>query len=157
MACRQGTLTPPNTWTRPFGTCICSTCWDQCFSELVVIFLRTMLFEYPSLLSNSRFCFMTPRWPLWLVCPRYWPQNVTGSLEVVMSYFMTPSFGDLYGRLTYFISQKGHVVIKGRLHILYDPKGHSDVCGLFNLVYDSKISLCHWRSPWPTLWPRRSR
>ena len=37
VACRQGTLTPPDTWSRPFGTCICSTCWDQSFSELVVI------------------------------------------------------------------------------------------------------------------------
>ena len=37
VACRQGTLTPPDTWSRPFGTYICSTCWDQSFSELVVI------------------------------------------------------------------------------------------------------------------------
>ena len=37
VACRQGTLTPPDTWSRPFGTCICSTCWEQSFSELVVI------------------------------------------------------------------------------------------------------------------------
>ena len=37
VACRQGTLTPPDTWSRPFGTCICSTCWHQSFSELVVI------------------------------------------------------------------------------------------------------------------------
>ena len=37
VACRQGTLTPPDTWSRPFGTCICSACWDQSFSELVVI------------------------------------------------------------------------------------------------------------------------
>ena len=37
VACRQGTLTPPDTWSRPFGTCICFTCWDQSFSELVVI------------------------------------------------------------------------------------------------------------------------
>ena len=36
-ACRQGTLTPPDTWPRPFGTCICSTCWDQSFSDIVVI------------------------------------------------------------------------------------------------------------------------
>ena len=28
---RQGTLTPPDTWSRPFGTCICLTCWDQSF------------------------------------------------------------------------------------------------------------------------------
>ena len=26
MACQQGTLTPPDTWSRPFGTCICSSC-----------------------------------------------------------------------------------------------------------------------------------
>ena len=39
VACRQGTLTPPDTWSRPFGTCICCTCWDQSFSELVVILL----------------------------------------------------------------------------------------------------------------------
>ena len=54
VACQQGALTPPDTWSRPFGTCICSTWWDQSFSKLVVIFLRTMLFVYPSVLS--RFC-----------------------------------------------------------------------------------------------------
>ena len=37
VACWHGTLTPPDTWSRPFGTCIYSTCWDQSFSELVVI------------------------------------------------------------------------------------------------------------------------
>ena len=31
ITCRQGTLTPPDTWSRPFGTCICSTCWTQSF------------------------------------------------------------------------------------------------------------------------------
>ena len=31
VACQQGTLTPPDTWSRPFWTCICSTCWDQSF------------------------------------------------------------------------------------------------------------------------------
>ena len=34
MACRQGTLTLPDTWSRPFGTCICSTCWDQSFFRI---------------------------------------------------------------------------------------------------------------------------
>ena len=33
VACRQGTLTPPDTLSRPFGNCICSTCWDQAFSR----------------------------------------------------------------------------------------------------------------------------
>ena len=31
VACRQETLTPPDTWSRPFGICICFTCWDQSF------------------------------------------------------------------------------------------------------------------------------
>ena len=55
VACRQGTLTPPDTWSRPF--------WDlHIFYLLRPLFLpnlslvfRTMLFEYPSVLS--RFCF----------------------------------------------------------------------------------------------------
>ena len=54
MACRQGTLTPPDTWSRPFGTWICSTCWDQSFSERVVILpdyaLRISLGTFSSLL-----------------------------------------------------------------------------------------------------------
>ena len=31
VACRQGTLTPPDTRSRPIGTCIYSTWWDQSF------------------------------------------------------------------------------------------------------------------------------
>ena len=54
VVCRQGTLTPPDTWPRPFGTCICSTCWDQSFSELVVILpdyaLRISLVNFSILL-----------------------------------------------------------------------------------------------------------
>ena len=56
VACRQRTLTPPDTWSRPFGTCICSTCWDQSFSELVVILpdyaLRIFLSVFSILLST---------------------------------------------------------------------------------------------------------
>ena len=33
LAYRQGTLTPPDTWSRPFGTCICFTRWNQSFSR----------------------------------------------------------------------------------------------------------------------------
>ena len=33
VACRQGTLTPPDTWSRPFGTSISSTCSDQSFFQ----------------------------------------------------------------------------------------------------------------------------
>ena len=50
VACRQGTLTPPDTWSRPFGTCICSTCWGRSFSELVVI-----LPDYALLISLGTF------------------------------------------------------------------------------------------------------
>ena len=59
VACRQGTLTPPDTESRPFGTCICSTCWDQSFSELVVILpdyaLRISLDTFSILLMNILF------------------------------------------------------------------------------------------------------
>ena len=59
VACRQGTLTPPDTWSRPFGTCICSTCWDQSFSELVVTLLdyalRISLGTFSSLLLRVNF------------------------------------------------------------------------------------------------------
>ena len=34
----RGRLLLSDTWSCPFGTCICSTCWDQSFSELVIIF-----------------------------------------------------------------------------------------------------------------------
>ena len=56
VACQQGTLTPPDSWSRPFGTCICSTCWDQSFSKLVVILpdyaLRISLGTFSISLNN---------------------------------------------------------------------------------------------------------
>ena len=62
VVCRQGTLTPPDTWSRPFGTCICSTCWDQSFSELVVVLpdfdLRISLGTFSILLEDT---YMTPK------------------------------------------------------------------------------------------------
>ena len=30
------------------------------------------------------------RWPLWSVWPSLWPQKVTGSLEVALTFFMAP-------------------------------------------------------------------
>ena len=78
VACWQGTLTPPDTWSRPFGTCICSTCWDQSFSELVVILpdyaLRISLGTFSILLcafiamNLFIFSFVLLEWP-W---PRIW-------------------------------------------------------------------------------------
>ena len=63
VACWQGTLTPPDTWSRPFGTYICSTCWDQSFFPNLSLFFLTMLFEYPSVLF--RFCFLRWLFPQW--------------------------------------------------------------------------------------------
>ena len=40
MACQQGTLTLPDTWSVKFLTCICSTCWDQSFSRTCRYFFR---------------------------------------------------------------------------------------------------------------------
>ena len=54
------------------------------------------------------------------------------------------------------MTPKGHGVIRGCLDSLYDRKGHGDLCGRFDLVYDPKKVTGHYRSPWPTLWPKRS-
>ena len=85
VACRQGTLTPPDTWSRPFGTCIysnietilswtcpvygpfefriSSTCWYQSFSELVVILpnyaLRISLGTFSNFASTCRCMYIT--------------------------------------------------------------------------------------------------
>ena len=45
--------------------------------------------------------------------------------------------------LTYFMTLKGHGVIRGRRDLLYDPKGHGDLCCKFDLVYDPKRSQGH--------------
>ena len=47
MASRQGTLTPPDTWSRPFGTCICSTCWDQSFFRTCCYFSGLCSSNFP--------------------------------------------------------------------------------------------------------------
>ena len=63
-----------------------------------------------------------------------WPQKVTGSLEVEVTYFMTPSVT---------VTPKNHGVIRGRRGLLYDPKGHGDLCGRFDLVYDPLMLRGH--------------
>ena len=59
-------------------------------------------------------------WPLpW---PSLWPQKVTGSLAVAVTYFMTPKVTVTFVvKLTYFMTPKGHGVIRGCRDLLYDP------------------------------------
>ena len=45
--------------------------------------------------------------------------------------------------VTYFMTPKGHRVIRGRRDLLYDPKGHGDLFGRFDLVYDPNKSQGH--------------
>ena len=54
MASRQGTLTPPDTWSRPFGNLHMFYVLRPILFPNLSLFFRTMLFEYPSVLS--RFC-----------------------------------------------------------------------------------------------------
>ena len=57
LAWRQGTLTSPGTGSRPFGTCIILFYLLRSFLfSILLLFFRTMLFEYPLVLS--RFCLM---------------------------------------------------------------------------------------------------
>ena len=62
-----------------------------------------------------------------------------GSLEVAVTYFMTPKGPGL----NLYMTPKGHGVIRGRHDLLYDPKGHGDLCGRFDLVYDPLRSRGH--------------
>ena len=79
VACRHRTLTPPDTLSRPFGTCIGSTCWDQSFSELVIILpgyalrislvlFRFCLIEKVSSPSKSRMSFIFIPVPIYQPC-----------------------------------------------------------------------------------------
>ena len=62
------------------------------------------------------------RWPLWSVWPNLWPQKVTGSLEVTVTYFMTLKVTVTFVvGLTQFMTPRGHGVTRGQLDLLYDP------------------------------------
>ena len=72
VACRQGTLTIPDTWSPPFGTCICSTCWDQSF-------FRTCRY-FPGLCSSNipRY-FLEFAWHIYTVYPFLLYISISGS------------------------------------------------------------------------------
>ena len=67
----------------------------------------------------------------------YDPQKVTGSLELAVTYFMTPNVTvTIVVSLTLFMAQKGHKVIRARSDLLDYPKGRGDLCGWCDLIYD---------------------
>ena len=45
--------------------------------------------------------------------------------------------------MTYFMTQKGHLGIRGRRDPAHDAKGHSGLFCRFNLVFDPKMSQGH--------------
>ena len=66
-----------------------------------------------------------------------WPQKVTGSLEVTVTYFMTLKISmTICSRIDLVYDLKGHGVFRGRRDLSYDPKSNDDLCGQFDLVYD---------------------
>ena len=73
-----------------------------------------------------------------------WPQKVTGSLEVTVTYFMTSKISmTICCRIDLVDDLKGHRVVRGRRDLPNDPEGHGDICGRFDLVYDLKRSRGH--------------
>ena len=62
-----------------------------------------------------------------------YPQKVTGSLEVAVTYFMTQKV-----TVTYFMTPKGNRVIRGRRDLLYYSKGCGYLYGRVDLVYNPK-------------------
>ena len=128
VACRQGTLTPPDTWSRPFGTCICSTCWDQSFTELVVILpdyaLRISLGTFSILLAilsgntwNTWSCptlglgcvlMSRPISPELVLSPDFWISNTPRYFSFASTLFCTmaisvPHHPDKKCNFTWFI------------------------------------------------------
>ena len=74
------------------------------------------------------------RWPLWSVWPNVWPLKVTGSLEVAVTYFMTPKvIVTFVVGWTQFLTPRGHGVNKDQPDLLHDPLGKLD----------------YWPWPWP--------
>ena len=59
VACQQGTLTL-DTWSCPFGTCICSTCWDQSFSRTCGYFSRLCSSNIPRYFLNFAWLCCSP-------------------------------------------------------------------------------------------------
>ena len=51
--------------------------------------------------------------------------------------------GPLEVAVIYFMTSKGHVVIRGRRDLIHDPKGHGDCCGSIDPFYDPKITRGH--------------
>ena len=84
------------------------------------------------------------RGPLWSVWPILWPQKLTGSEEVDVTYFMTTK-----DRVTFVVglskimTQKGHGVKEAAVTSILTPKGQGDLCGRFDQVYDPKQSRGH--------------
>ena len=64
LACRQGTHTPPDTWSVLFGTCICSSCWDQSFSRTFRYFFGLFTSNIPRYFLNFASLTLNVRsWP----------------------------------------------------------------------------------------------
>ena len=61
VACRQGKLTPPNTWSRPFVILVETNLFFR------TLFLRTMLFEYPRYFLNFAYNRVMASCMSWLI------------------------------------------------------------------------------------------
>ena len=72
-----------------------------------------------------------------------WHKKVTGSLEVALTYCMTPKVTVTFVVSLIACDLTKSWVIRGRRDILYDPKGHRKHFGQFDLVSDLKNSRGH--------------
>ena len=87
LACRQGTLTPPDTWSRPHGTCI---------SILQMYLLRPILFPNLSLFSGLcssnipryflDFALCIPSSICYFSCNRSWRRSCEYGLQILPCY-----------------------------------------------------------------------
>ena len=89
------------------------------------------------------------RWPLWSVWPSLWPQKVTGSLEVAVTYFMTPKVN-----LTFDLDlDLGHDPKRSRGH----KRSRWPTLWPQRSTWPLTLTLTQGSSTWPDRWPQMSR
>ena len=79
VGCRHGTLTPPDTWSRPCGTCICSTCRDNSFFRICCYFSGLCSSNIPRYFLDSAFLSMAAFQLYWIAYFEYrscWDQSL---------------------------------------------------------------------------------
>ena len=107
---------------------------------------------WPQKVTGSLVVAMTYFMTLKVNLTLFMTQKVTGSLDVAVTYFMTLKVtGSKVVNVTYFMTPKVTVTFVVGLTYCMTTKGHGVIRGRLDLLYDPKGQLHLWH--WPSLWP----